>query len=305
MKSSLAVSGPIFNIANGVLKSYPEYLAYCAGRLNRSSYEALLDRLAPYLIAAGLPPEDVHFAKRYPPSEESFVRQCLMNLCKHGILPEASYNVAQYQRIAADMRLRYHHGPFKTYIYPEEARLLFAIVDIVKPRSIIFLGSYYGYWAHAAIISSAGYGGRVVLVDPDPHAQAIADINVVRVGLKNTVEIAITTGETYLRANTSQFDFVVLDAENPRAHPDPEQAGKCVYGSLLRHVLPYMTPGGYLVCHNILFTNVCGDEFFSRIIARNQRELSPFMDLVRQEIPNFVEVTSTEGVGVGTKRGGL
>ena len=76
----------------------------------------------------------------------------------------------------------YDHGPFRTYIYPEEARLLFAIADILRPKAAIFLGSYYGYWARAPLAVIARHGGRAVLVDPDPQAQAVARRNLKSAG---------------------------------------------------------------------------------------------------------------------------
>jgi predicted O-methyltransferase YrrM len=299
--SNKQVVGPLYDVAYSVLHSRDEYRRFRAGEMSRAEYAAFLDRTAPALVDAGLPAEDVEFAKRYPRSEVDFVKDVLADLAARGILEAAPYDAAFYEGILA-ARGAFDHGPFKTYIYPEEARLLFAIADVFKPRSAIFLGSYYGYWAHAATAAIVRAGGRVVLVDPDERAQDVARRNLAATPYAESVEVAVTTGELYLSKATDAFDFVVLDAEGPRTHPDPEQRGKRVYAPLLRHCLPHTSRGALLVCHNILFEDHSGSAFFDRVIERNRDELGAFMELVGSEFPNFREYTSTEGVGVGSRR---
>jgi predicted O-methyltransferase YrrM len=302
MSTLLTNTGPVHDIARSILTSRSEYERFRKGTLSRSQFSQFLDYLAPELVAAGLPAEDVHFAKRYPRSESDFVDRTLAHLAARGILSDTAYDKRLYDELAATIRTGYEHGPFHTYIYPEEARLLFAIADIAKPRSAVFLGSYYGYWAYAAIATVAAHGGKVVLVDPDPIAQRVAERNVARASFSGAVGFATTTGEAYLDSVDTSFDFVVLDAEGPRDHVDPEQRGKAVYGPLLRHALPHMPFDSYLVCHNILFEDICHCSFFDRVIARNRYELANFLTILRSEFPDFAECKSTEGVGVARRR---
>lgn len=296
-------TGPVFTIAQSVLAGRPEYQSFLAGG-SRGEFSVFLDSIAPDLIAAGLPPDDVQFAKRYPRSQAAFVGDALARLTGVGILPQPDYDETAYERLAAQLRDGYEHGPFRTYIYPEEARLLFAIADILRPRSAIFLGSYYGYWARAPLSVIARYGGRAVLVDPDPKAQDVARYNLKAAGLLDAVELAVTTGQDYLRQTSERYDLVVLDAETPRDFPDPQQRGKAVYGPLLQHALSCMTPDATLVCHNYLFEDVAGCRFFDRIVERNRDELGAFLDIAAREFAGLVECTSTEGVGVGRRRRG-
>ena len=297
-------TGPVFTIAHSVLASRREYQSFLGGG-SRAEFGFFLDSIAPDLIAAGLPPDDVHFAKRYPRSQTIFVGDTLRSLTDVGILPRPNYDESEYERLAAQIRDDYDHGPFRTYIYPEEARLLFAIVDIVRPKSAIFLGSYYGYWARAPLTAIARHGGRTVLVDPDPKAQEVARRNLAAAGLLDAVELAVTTGQDYLQKTSDLYDLVVLDAETPRDFPDLQQRGKAVYGPLLAHATARMTPDANLVCHNYLFENVAGCRFFDRIIDRNHNELEAFLDIAAREFAGLIECTSTEGVGVGKRRAGL
>ena len=296
-------AGPVFDIADSALKDFPEYAQFRAGAMSRAEFSGFLDRIAPVLIDAGLPPEDTHFAKRYPVSEAAFVADRLAELCLRGVLPSADYDGAHYDHLAAGIRARHDHGPYRTYIYPEEARLLFAFADILRPKSVLFLGSYYGYWAHAALATITAHGGRAVLVDPDARAQEVARRNVERAGWSHAVEVAVITGEEHMANGSGNYDLVVLDAEGPRTHRDPDQRGKAIYGRLLRHALPHMAPGSHLVCHNILFEDISGCPYFDRIIARNHDELGPFLELIGREFREFVECPSTEGVGIGRRAG--
>jgi predicted O-methyltransferase YrrM len=301
MKPSLRPVGPIAEQAYSVIRDRPEFLAFQNGGA-RQDFAAFLDRIAPDLIAAGLPPEDVHFAKRYPESADSFVRQALLDLRGAGIIRSADHDAAHYRKIVEEMGRYYSHGHFRTYIYPEEAQLLYALTAIEQPRRAIFLGSYYGYWAHPAILAIARSGGSAVLVDPDPSAQDIARSNVTNAGIAGSVEIVVATGQQYLSAlpdGSPSFDLVVLDAETPRDHPDPRQRGKRIYEPLFEAVLPHTRPGALLVCHNILFTDIAACDWFDTVIERNHAELDPFLALVQRTCGQFSECTSTEGVGVG------
>ena len=302
MAQLLAQAGPVHDIAWRVLDAHPDYARFRAGAMARAEYAEFIERLAGALTGAGLPAADVHFAKRYPQSESAFVDESLRTMADAGLLPRAEYDVTAYERAATRARHFYGHGEFSTYIYPEEARLLFAIADILRPCLTVVLGSYYGYWAYWAAAAIAPYGGRIVLVDPDARAQAVAAASFERLGLAASAEVAVMTGETYLAASRRQFDCVVLDAEGPRDHPEPDQRGKSVYGSLLGAVTKSVRPGAHLICHNILFRDIVPCSFFAHVIERNYRELAHFLTLVDGACDGFVECTSTEGVGVGRFR---
>jgi predicted O-methyltransferase YrrM len=292
------VVGPIFNAVDQVLHQRQEYIQFRTGVLPRSAFGLFLDGMAEELVAHGVPAADVHFAKRYPHSEETFVDEALSDLVARGMIDTAQYDRALFAATQAEAA-RFDHDGYSTYIYPEEARLLFALTDIVKPRRALFLGSYYGYWASWALPPLLRGGGRAVLVDPDERVHRVARANLAAAGRSHAVELATTTGERFLEETRELFDFVVLDAEGPRDHPDPEQRGKRVYRPLLQHVLPRLAPGALLVCHNILLSDHSGASFFQGVIERNRDELGPFMALAGREFEGFTSYPSTEGVGVG------
>src|SRR5579863_6734767 len=108
-------TGPVFTIAHSILASRKEYQSFLGGG-SRGDFSVFLDSIAPELIAAGLPPDDVQFAKRYPQSQPAFVGDTLRSLARVGILPRPDYDETGYERVAAQIGENYDHGPFRTYI---------------------------------------------------------------------------------------------------------------------------------------------------------------------------------------------
>ncbi|MES2936339.1 MAG: class I SAM-dependent methyltransferase [Pseudomonadota bacterium] len=301
MSAALSFSGPVFERVDEILRDMPEYLGFRDGRRTRAEFSAFLERMRHQLVGHGVPPNDVHFAKRFPASASAVVEEAFAELAPLGLALPAGFRRTG-ARVATGIAGGFDHHGFGTYIYPEEGLLLLAIALAFRPRRTIFLGSYYGYWAAWAMPAIAGEGGSAVLVDPDPRAISVARASLRRLHPGVEIEAVCSTGEDYLAgSDTGQFDMVVLDAELPRTDPDPTRRGKGVYAHLLRAVLPRLAPRSLLVCHNILLQDHARCAFFDEVIARNREELGPFLDVVTREYGRWVELPTTEGVGVGLR----
>ncbi len=285
--------GPLFDLVDRCLADTAEYQRFRAGALSRDSFSAFLEHMSPALVRAGVPREDVQYAKRYPASPAGFVDAVLADLVERRAIPHAQLDRASLRPRSID------HGGRITYIYPEEALLLAALAQITRPRRALFLGSYYGYWAHWALPAIIAAGGRAVLVDPAPAVQAIARRHLAASGFAHAVEIEPVEGQAYLAHTREAFDLVVIDAELPRDHADPDQRGKGVYRSLYAAAWPRLAPSALVVCHNILLSDHSGAPFFEEVIARNRVELGAFKELAERTLDGFVEYPSTEGVGIG------
>ncbi|AXW64115.1 methyltransferase (plasmid) [Ralstonia solanacearum] len=291
-------TGPIFDLVDGVLHDEPDYRGFRAGTRTRAEFSDFLERTRGKLVSRGVPANDVHFAKRYPVSFDAVIEHAFDTLAPTGLAVPRDVSRISAQ-VAANIGSDFDHGGFGTYIYPEEGRLLLAIALAARPARTVFLGSYYGYWAAWALPAIAACGGSAVLVDPDPVAAAVSRRSLARLYPDARVEVVCATGEQYLSGAAGPFDLVVLDAELPRDHADPTRRGKGIYAHLLRAVLPHLAEHSLLVCHNILFRDHSGCAFFDDVIARNQDELGAFRTLLSGEYDFFVELPTTEGVGVG------
>ena len=293
------IVGPVYDAIHAALRSKPEYQQFRHGQLSPQAFQTLVELSGGELMANGVLVGDLPFVKRLPSQHARIVSEILDDLFARGILPAHALNPYALTR-ASELAMAYHHGRYKTYIYPEEGLLLAALATICEPRNVIFLGSYYGYWAQWLIPTVAEIGGRITLVDPDEQCCAVANKNVEHSRHADAVRIVISLGEEYLAGSDEYYDFVVLDAEAPRDHVDPQLRGKGVYASLLKACLPRMTEDAVLVCHNILLADTTRDLAFDEIIDRNLEELGTFIGLARESF-SFFEYATTEGVGVGRR----
>lgn len=295
------VDGPIFDRVDKVLRGTEPYRLFRLGRLAPADYFAFLEERRAALIAGGVPDEDVDYAKRYPADHDVFLTDALDALRRRGVIGPALHDpelVLEARRRAR----RFDHAGRTTYIYPEEIDLLAALADIGAAREILFLGAYYGYWAAAVVPALARAGGRATLVDPDPDCCALARANLAEEVDAGLIDIVCTTGEAWLAGPGPRYDMVVIDAELPRDHPDPALRGKGVYRPLLEAALPRLVPDALVVCHNMLIEDATGAPVFDGIVARNRRELAPFLALARPGLAGWTEIASTEGIGVGRRR---
>lgn len=296
----MITEGPIFDRVTAVIGKNPTYSHYCAGNISRQEFADFLEMNRAELVEGGVPDEDVDYAKRYPADRERFLRESLDALASQGVIALAE--IDPQQLAAAHARLtRWEHRNRTTYIYPEEATILAALAILQRPRNVIFLGAYYGYWAGAVLPALAASGGRAVLIDPDPDCCALAVDNLKSEIDDGLVEVKCTTGEEFLSRSGPDFDMAVIDAEVPRDHPDPDLRGKGVYASLFNAVLPRLAIDALVVCHNILLDDNTGAPALSRALERNHRELGVFETLVRANLSGWTRLPSTEGVGVGRR----
>ncbi|MFM0351113.1 O-methyltransferase [Paraburkholderia sp. RL17-347-BIC-D] len=293
-------TGPIFDLVDGVLQDEPDYRSFRAGTRTRAEFSDFLERSRRKLVSHGVPANDVHFAKRYPVSFDAVIGHAFEAIASTGLAAPRDFSHISAQ-VAATINSNFDHGGFGTYIYPEEGRLLLAIALAARPTRTVFLGSYYGYWAAWALPALVACGGSAVLVDPDPVAAVVARRSLARLYPGAPIEVVCATGEQYLSDGGGPFDLVVLDAELPRDHADPTRRGKGIYAHLLRAVLPHLAERSLLVCHNILFRDHSDCEFFDDVISRNHEELGAFRTLLSGEYDFFVELPTTEGIGIGLR----
>lgn len=298
---AVPVPGPVFAVAHGVLSRDPAFSRFRSGALSQADWNLVVERNAESLVRAGFPAADIPFLKRIPPDPDGLVGTVLDDLVRRGFALASGPDTAQPdgspEGVDPVPHPDYAHGACRTFIYPEEGVLLARIAARLKPARTVFLGSYYGFWARFAAPVLAAAGGTSDLVDPDPAVCELARRNLVERRDWN-VSVHCQDGESFLETCEAPFDMVVLDAELPRDHPDPDRCGKGLYYHLLRAVLPHCAPGAVLVVHNILFQDHTGDRFFEDVIARNRRELGPFMSLAQERF-GLREYPTTEGVGIG------
>lgn len=292
-------TGPVFDAMHDALHGLPFYDAYRRGALARAAFVEALGRDPSIFEGAGLRPHDVPFARRLPSDERACVDQILRDLQARGLLPARAYDERGHAQHARQVAARFDHGGRRTYIYPEEARLLFALVELLRPREVVFLGSYYGYWAIWALPGLRAHGGRATLVDVDPEVARLSAANIAALGYEDVARVVVGDAREVLDTLERPIDLAVVDAECPPDHPDPELRGKRIYHPLLVRTLPRLRDDATLLWHNILLEHEPADPFFTQAVARNRQEYEHFLPLARRALDGFVHYPTTEGVGVG------
>lgn len=281
--------GPVSDHVQAVLSKFPVYRDYCAGRISRAQYLAGLDEQADE-IRSRLGDSDhlVRLASLYPPDFDTAADEIFEALLADGFVserpPTQAFDAYRERVLAA-----YDHGARHTYIHPDDARLLYFLSTAVKPRRMVVVGSYYGYWAVWAMPAVQAAGGEAVLIDPDAEVCALAEQNFRTLGFADSAVVRAQTAEAVFPNIPPGVDMALLDAAGSGEHPDPAYHGKGIYGFLVEDIFDRMNDGALLVVHN--------DE----VAGASRRPLERFHAFCRDNFRAQHVAETPEGFGIYLK----
>lgn len=286
---------------NRALKDYEWYNNFRLGNLDRQDYRGYLSAHMAELKLAGLNEDQIYLSSRFPLRVEETVNKILDELYQSGIIPSSDYPRNKFREFSDRVELRFQHDHYTSYIFPEEAMLLYALTHIVKPKTMLFLGSYYGYWAIWALPALEQFGGIAHLVDLDKNTMKLAERNIIEFGFEKHVNYWNEDVMKVIPREKIQHDFIVLDAEGPKVGNDCDLLDKAIYYPMLKVSDPYLTNNGIVLCHNILLSNPIRDEYFNDKITYNYKQFSKFLPYIQQNYAMSFQYETTEGVGIYTK----
>ncbi len=125
-----------------------------------------------------------------------------------------------------------------------EGALLRILVSLVRPRTILELGTFSGYSA-LAMASALPEGGRLITCDIDPIATAVARRYFAESGLGDRIDLRMGPGLgtiASLAAEGRRLDLVFIDADKPN------------YIHYWDAVLPLLPVGGLIIADNTLWS---------------------------------------------------
>jgi predicted O-methyltransferase YrrM len=293
-------AGPVYDLIERELSTYLEYQMIRDGRSSTSQYLHFIDEAGGEPFTTTLTENQRHLVARFPQSEEALVDQALERLRSARIIHSTSYPKDQFMQFRERVRRTFNHGGYVTFIFPEEERLVFALSQILQPKNVLFLGSYYGYWGIWMLPAVMQKHGHATFVDPNPHTNAVARANLSSLGFAGCATVVEAEGTHFLQAHPSRslFDFLLLDAEGPDNAPDPGFRGKRVYFPLIAKVLPHLSNQATVVTHNILLQNQFRSPYFDRLITKNAEELQEFVAFTTRNFSRREVIDTTEGIGV-------
>ncbi|TQM79244.1 putative O-methyltransferase YrrM [Saccharothrix saharensis] len=291
-----------YAVIDTTLRGHAEYRDFQKGSMTRSDYSRWVESRFDELSGLGLDRDKQNLSTRFPLDDHACVTNALGTLAEDGLVPGADYPVDAFHEFAGRVAEEWDHGGRTTFIFPEEARLMFALTQQVRPRNAVFLGSYYGYWAVWALPAVAAAGGRATLVDIDEGVMSLAERNIAALGYSDVVDFVVADASEYART-LSDVDLCVLDAEGPLDAPDPDQRDKAIYYPHTRAVGHALPPGGLLVAHNVLLENLTGNAYFAGRIANNKAQFAKWSAHLEEFYDVHRVFATSEGVGVYRRNG--
>lgn len=101
-------------------------------------------------------------------------------------------------------------------VTPTQGKLLYLLARAIGARTILELGTLAGYstiWLGRAV----GAKGRVISLEVDPKHAKVAQENIARAGLDDTVDVRVGAALEILPglADEAPFDFMFIDADKP------------------------------------------------------------------------------------------
>jgi len=294
-------TGTIFSYIEKVLGEYQFYKSFRQGKITREAYYTYLIAHEPELKTKNLTEDQIHLSARFPLSEEQFVDEILASLQKQGVIQNTEYSKEAFSEYRKTIYLNYKHGKYYTFIFPEEERIIYALTQIVKPVTVVLLGSYYGYWGIWAMPAVKEVGGLAYFVDLNEEVNKIANINLENFGYQGYFQVITQEGVDFMRQKNMRYDFAVLDAEGKANHLNPDYRGKAIYYPLIKEGIKHINDGGLFLCHNILLENYLTDPYFENKIAKNFQEYAKFLPFVNKSFKFSLNYSTTEGIGVYKK----
>jgi predicted O-methyltransferase YrrM len=283
------------------LDRYNCYKRYINRHASRTEYQKALTEIENEVLGRLLNENQFKLSTRFPIDEEQFVDTILATLNKAKVINDINYPKKDFVDFRKDVKKNFQHENNITYIFPEEERLLFALSHIVKPKHMVFLGSYYGYWSIWAMPALQHYSGKATLIDVNPAVLTLAEKNCKKFSYHSLCTFMADDAIKFFNQTPITHDFAVLDAEGPKFGTDPDLLDKAIYFPIIRATYNALAIGGLLLCHNILLRNAFEDTYFDTMIANNQQQFSKFLTFIQENFSYTSDFESTEGIGVYRK----
>ena len=293
-------SGPL---ADGLIEELSEFAAFRdwrAGKITREQYiDGLMAQAAQ--IEASIGPRNLRLlAARYPSDFDRQADEFFATLRSEGFLSDHP-PVAPFEAFRERVRAAYDHGEHRTAIQPDEARLLYLISMALRPRRMIAIGSYYGYWAVWAMPGVVAGDGQAILMDPNAAVCALAERNFKALGLGDrTSVIAKKAEEVFDEWAPGSLDLVLLDANGGRDSPAAYR-GKGIYAFMARGVYEKMREGALLVAHNDYLPGVGDNRLSHDFVERLSRPIADFHAFCDGHFRRRRVLATPDGFGVYQK----
>jgi predicted O-methyltransferase YrrM len=122
-----------------------------------------------------------------------------------------------------------------------QGRLLAMLSAMIRPTSILEIGTYTGY---SAICLAEGLreGGKLITIDVNPELEDRIRKYIEEAGLSESITFIVGDAKTIVRTLPNRYDLVFIDAD------------KASYPLYYELALERLLPGGYIIFDNVLWS---------------------------------------------------
>lgn len=122
-----------------------------------------------------------------------------------------------------------------------QGRVLSMLSHMVRPKVVLEIGTYLGYSA-LCLAEGLAEDGRVITIDIQEETNRVAKTFVARTEFGPQIEFLLGTAAELIPTLSESFDLVFIDADKPN------------YSKYYDLVFDRITPGGYIIADNVLWS---------------------------------------------------
>ena len=122
-----------------------------------------------------------------------------------------------------------------------QGRTLSMISHMIKPKTVLEIGTFTGYSA-ICLAEGLAQNGKIITIDINEELEYFAKKYFVKAGIENKIEQRIGDAMELVPSITEELDLVFIDAD------------KTNYANYYEMVLPKLRIGGYIIADNVLWS---------------------------------------------------
>ncbi len=183
---------------------------------------------------------------------------------------------------------RINHVPI---IQKDSANLLKFFINLIKPVSILELGTAIGY---SSILMSrcAGPSAKITTIERDEKLVELANANIQKVGYNNRIQVIKGDCLEILEKLQGEYDIIFLDA------------GKSHYKDYFPHCTRLLKKNGLLISDNVLYRGmIASDKLFKRRMVTIIKKMRKYL-LMLSDNEEFITsvIPMGDGIALTTRR---
>jgi len=128
-----------------------------------------------------------------------------------------------------------------------QGRVLSMFSHMIKPHSVLEIGTYLGY-STICLAEGLADGGKVISLDVNAETNAVAQSFIDKTEFADRIQLRLGEAAFVMQHMIGPFDLVFIDADKPN------------YSNYYNLVFDKVRPGGFIVADNVLWSGRVLDE---------------------------------------------